>query len=318
MTDDRPRLHAVPTGVDPIPPETENLLRVAFESAPVGIAVLETGDGRLGRVLAANAVLCNLIGCDHLGVVGSRFDALLESVGATATTPPEPLLVDSAEPQHFEECLRRDDGSLAFLAIDVVRVESDDPSSLSVVSVRDATDIHDLAARFAFVADHDLLTALLNRRGFENRLVESLARSVRYGETGAVVVLDLDRFKAVNDTDGHAAGDTLLQAIAEVLRSRLRTTDLVARVGGDEFALMLGRVESASAIGTVESLLAELRARIETLAGTAARVTVSAGIALFDGEHPTTVARVLEVADAALYDAKRSGRARAVLAPQTA
>jgi diguanylate cyclase (GGDEF)-like protein/PAS domain S-box-containing protein len=318
MTDDRPRLHAVPSGAEPIPTETENLLRVAFESAPVGIAVLETGDGRLGRVLAANTVLCNLIGCDHLGVVGSRFDALLESVGATATTSPEPLLLDSTEPQHFEECLRRDDGSLAFLAIDVVRVESEDPGSLSVVSVRDATDIHDLAARFAFVADHDLLTALLNRRGFENRLVESLARSVRYGETGAVVVLDLDRFKAVNDTDGHAAGDTLLQAIAEVLRTRLRTTDLVARVGGDEFALMLGRVDSASAIGTVESLLAELRARIETLAGAAARVTVSAGIALFDGEHPTTVARVLEVADAALYDAKRSGRARAMLAPQTA
>ena len=251
-------------------------------------------------------------------MVGVRLEQLFDGIGAAATSTLEPLLLDAVEHQHFEECLRRDDGSLAFLSIDAARVECGDPRALAVVSVRDATDIHDLAARFAFVADHDLLTSLLNRRGFETRLVESLARSIRYGEMGGVVLLDLDHFKAVNDTDGHTAGDTLLQAVAEVLRTRLRSTDLVARVGGDEFALMLGRVNEASAVGTVESLLQELAARISTLAGAASRVTVSAGIALFDGDHPTTVAQVLEAADGALSEAKASGRAHASLAARTA
>jgi diguanylate cyclase (GGDEF)-like protein/PAS domain S-box-containing protein len=295
---------------------SENLLRMVFDCAPVGIAVLEVGDNRLGRVLAANQELCKLLGYDHHDVIGATLETLFEGVGAAATTTIEPLMLGTVEHQHFEECLRRDDGDLTFLAIDARRVEcAGEPDGLAVVAVRDATDLHDLAARFAFVADHDLLTALLNRRGFETRLVEALARSVRYGDTGAVVVLDLDRFKAVNDSHGHAAGDAVLQTIAEVLRRRLRSTDLIARVGGDEFALMINHVDGEAALRTVDELLEQIRDRIATMHGAAARVTVSAGIATFDQEHPTTVALIMDAADAALYDAKRSGRAQAALAP---
>jgi diguanylate cyclase (GGDEF)-like protein/PAS domain S-box-containing protein len=296
---------------------SENLLRMVFDCAPVGLAVLEVGDGRLGKVIAANRELCRLLGYDHDDVIGEQLERLFDGIGASATTNIQPLMLGAVEQQHFEECLRRDDGELTFLAIDARRIECDGDAALAVVAVRDATDIHDLAARFAFVADHDLLTALLNRRGFETRLVEALARSVRYGETGAVVVLDLDRFKEVNDSNGHAAGDAVLQTIAEVLRKRLRTTDLVARVGGDEFALLIGHVDGPEALQTVDELLGQIRDRIATMAGAAARVTVSAGIATFDRDHPTTVAQIMEAADAALYDAKRSGRARAALAPMT-
>jgi diguanylate cyclase (GGDEF)-like protein/PAS domain S-box-containing protein len=306
---------------DPSPPPAAavsgSLLRTVFDCAPVGIALLEFGDCRLGRVVAANQELCTLLGYDRDDVIGESLETLFDGVGAAATTTIQPLMLGAVEHQHFEECLRRDDGALTFLAIDARRVECEaEAGSLAVVAVRDATDIHDLAARFAFVADHDLLTALLNRRGFETRLVEAIARSVRYGENGAVVLLDLDRFKEVNDSNGHAAGDAVLQAIAEVLRKRLRTTDLVARVGGDEFALMIGHVDGEGAMRTVDELLEQLRDRIATMAGAATRVTVSAGIATFDGDNPTTVALVMEAADAALYDAKRSGRARASLAPQ--
>jgi diguanylate cyclase (GGDEF)-like protein/PAS domain S-box-containing protein len=296
---------------------SENLLRMVFDCAPVGLAVLEVGEARLGKVIAANRELCKLLGYDYDDVIGEQLERLFDGIGASATTNIQPLMLGAVEHQHFEECLRRDDGELTFLAIDARRIECDGDAALAVVAVRDATDIHDLAARFAFVADHDLLTALLNRRGFETRLVEALARSVRYGETGAVVVLDLDRFKEVNDSNGHAAGDAVLQTIAEVLRKRLRTTDLVARVGGDEFALMIGHVDGPEALETVDELLGQIRDRIATMAGAAARVTVSAGIATFDRDHPTTVAQILEAADAALYDAKRAGRARAALAPMT-
>src|SRR5262249_41372558 len=152
----------------------ENLLRMVFDCAPVGIAVLEVGDNRLGRVLAANQELCRLLGYDHQDVVGETLEALFEGVGAASTTTIEPLMLGAVEHQHFEECLRRDNGDLPSLAIDARRVEcADERDGLAVVAIRDATDLHDLAARFAFVADHDLLTALLNRRGFETRLVET-------------------------------------------------------------------------------------------------------------------------------------------------
>jgi diguanylate cyclase (GGDEF)-like protein/PAS domain S-box-containing protein len=308
-------LSAVPT--PPAAGVTESLLRLVFDCAPVGIALLELGEGRLGRVVAANQELCKLLGYDHEDVVGRPLDVLLEGIGASATTSIQPLQDGEVDHQHFEECLRRDDGALTFLAVDARRVAADGDTALAVVAMRDATDIHDLAARFAFVADHDLLTALLNRRGFETRLVEALARSVRYGDTGAVVVLDLDRFKEVNDTNGHAAGDAVLQTIAEVLRRRLRTTDLVARTGGDEFAVMIGHVDGEGALRKVDELLEALRDRIATLSGAAARVTVSAGVATFSKEQPTTVGQIMEAADAALYEAKRSGRAQAVLAPTT-
>ena len=131
-------------------------------------------------------------------------------------------------------------------------------------------------------------------------------------------MLDLDRFKEVNDTNGHAAGDAVLQAIAEVLRKRLRTTDLVARVGGDEFAVMIGHVDAEGALNMVNELLEQIRERIATMPGAAAEVTVSAGIAAYDKDHPTTVALIMEAADTALYEAKRSGRAQAALAPQIA
>src|SRR4051812_11174091 len=274
---------------------SENLLRMVFDCAPVGVGVLEVGDGRLGKVLAANQELCKLLGYDHDDVIGRPLEVLFEGIGAAATTSIEPLMLGAVEHQHFEECLRRENGDLTFLAIDARRVEcADESESLAVVAIRDATDLHDLAARFAFVADHDLLTALLNRRGFETRLVEALARSVRYGDTGAVVALDLDHFKDVNDTNGHAAGDQVLQTIAEVLRKRLRTTDLVARTGGDEFAVMIGHVDDEGAVRTVNELLQQIRDHIATLHGAAARVTISAGIATFDQEHPTTVALIVE------------------------
>ena len=130
-------------------------------------------------------------------------------------------------------------------------------------------------------------------------------------------MLDLDRFKEVNDTNGHAAGDAVLQAIAEVLRKRLRTTDLIARIGGDEFAVMINHVDGEAALGMVDELLEQIRERIGEMHGAAAHVTVSAGIAAFDKDHPTTVALIMEAADAALYDAKRAGRAQASLAPRT-
>jgi diguanylate cyclase (GGDEF)-like protein len=158
-------------------------------------------------------------------------------------------------------------------------------------------------------ASQDPLTGLKNRRRFEEDLRAELARSHRYGVTGALLMLDLDHFKRVNDTLGHAAGDRVLAEIAEVMRGRARETDVLARLGGDEFAIVLPRCEPEEA----EEVAAEVAAAIEDRMRAEKDVpplTASIGIAPFGTGHRLSYESVLGRADAAMYAAKGSGRDR--------
>lgn len=160
-------------------------------------------------------------------------------------------------------------------------------------------------SRLRHLADHDPLTGLLNRRRFEQELARHLAHVRRYGPEGAALVLDLDRFKPVNDTHGHAAGDRLLARVASVLRERLRVTDVVARIGGDEFAVLLPRADRAGAEAVARSLVATVRE--QAIAAGADPVTVSAGVVLFADCGPVGAEAALAAADLAMYDAKAAG-----------
>ncbi len=183
--------------------------------------------------------------------------------------------------------------------------------ALAVLRRRAARDRRALAAlretttRLRHLADHDGLTGLLNRRRFEQELARHLAHGRRYGPAGAALVLDLDRFKPVNDTWGHAAGDRLLARVACVLRERLRATDVVARLGGDEFAVLLPCADRAGAEAVARSLVETVRA--EALAAGADPVTVSAGVVLLSDGAPFDVEGALAAADLAMYDAKTAG-----------
>ena len=128
------------------------------------------------------------VGATHLTTLTMRIRRYNPQVSADPWWDEFTIQVDPYERlvEALHEVKWHHDGTLTFLAIDARRIECGNEAPLAVLAVRDATDIHDLAARFAFVADHDLLTSLLNRRGFESRVVEALARSVRYGDTGAV------------------------------------------------------------------------------------------------------------------------------------
>ncbi len=183
--------------------------------------------------------------------------------------------------------------------------------ALAALRRRAARDRQDLRALLAttsqlrHLADHDALTGLPNRRRFEQELARHLAHVRRHGPDGAVLVLDLDCFKPVNDTFGHAAGDRLLARVAGVLRERLRVTDVVARLGGDEFAILLPRVDRASAAAVARSLVETVRA--EALTADAHGVTVSVGVVAFDDCSTALPEGVLALADLAMYDAKAAG-----------
>ena len=159
-----------------------------------------------------------------------------------------------------------------------------------------------LMARLQFLATHDHLTGLLNRRAFDQELAAHQRFGQRYGPTGGVIFLDLDGFKEANDTLGHSAGDLLLQQAATVLTKAVRDTDLVGRVGGDEFAVLLREAGPAEVEGTAERIIREL-ARIKE----PTPLTASAGVATY-ADHPNAI----DAADAAMYEAKRAGGDRYV------
>jgi diguanylate cyclase (GGDEF)-like protein len=154
-------------------------------------------------------------------------------------------------------------------------------------------------------AGQDPLTGLKNRRRFEQELQVAMARGRREGTTGALLMLDLDHFKQVNDSHGHPAGDQLIREIAEVLRNRSRESDVLARLGGDEFAVVLPRCSPAEARVVAEAIAQAIRQHeppeIESL-------TASVGVAIF-GDHPrTSIGSVVSEADTAMYAAKDGGR----------
>ncbi len=165
----------------------------------------------------------------------------------------------------------------------------------------------------ARLASRDPLTDLVNRRRFDEEMRARLVESGRYKTNGAIVLLDLDHFKEVNDTWGHAAGDSVLRAVADVLRRATRQSDMAARLGGDEFAVLLPHADVAAAAVCARKILAELAGVRIDMEGTLYTPAASVGCAAFPA-HGASPHELLRAADIALYEAKRTGRNRAVIA----
>lgn len=168
------------------------------------------------------------------------------------------------------------------------------------------------AREIARRAQIDGLTGLPNRDAFERRLVEETERALRYRQPLALLFLDIDHFKVVNDTHGHAAGDHALVAVATALRSTARAVDVVCRYGGEELVVIAPGTWSADALNLAERLRCAVATTAIDSAGST--LTVSVGVAGLP-EHAISAPLLMERADAALYEAKRSGRNRSSLAP---
>jgi diguanylate cyclase (GGDEF)-like protein len=161
----------------------------------------------------------------------------------------------------------------------------------------------------------DPLTGMYNRRYMEETLARELLRAQRTQAALSVVVIDLDHFKKVNDTHGHAAGDAVLKGTGQCLQGAVRASDIACRLGGEEFILILPECPRDDAVQKAEELCARVRGLHFRDAASPVRVTASFGVAAFPADG-TTAAAVVEAADAALYQAKRSGRNRVVAAGQ--
>jgi diguanylate cyclase (GGDEF)-like protein len=172
--------------------------------------------------------------------------------------------------------------------------------------------------RLELLAVTDVLTKLLNRRGFQDQAHAAIAQARRGSIPVSVVMFDIDRFKSINDGFGHDAGDTVLRLFAAVLGTDLRAGDVLGRLGGEEFALLLPGNRPSDAIATAERLRDAVRERVAHPAADGRLVTVSAGVAHIPSglAAAEALARALSAADEALYAAKQAGRDRAMIASE--
>jgi diguanylate cyclase (GGDEF)-like protein len=175
-----------------------------------------------------------------------------------------------------------------------------------------------LSDRLAALSTTDPLTGIPNRRALDDHLEDELARARRYGTPLAVVMLDLDHFKRLNDRHGHAAGDAVLRQVASVLDAEKRRGDTIARFGGEEFVAILSHADEAAAQGWAERVKGRLASMAIEVGGTILRVTASFGVAgCLPGDSGFAGGEsLLAAADRALYVAKARGRNRVVVAPE--
>jgi diguanylate cyclase (GGDEF)-like protein len=222
-------------------------------------------------------------------------------LGARAWTP----IRSAAESSNFTELNREDPPIQGDPAIESVLAKLD-PEDRRVIDEALA-QARKTEAELRYIADHDSLTGLLDRRRFRAELDTYVSFTGRYGGQGAVMIIDIDGLKTINDSLGHHAGDNLIRHVAAIMRERVRTTDIVARLSGDEFAVLMPQSDTAGALQLGE----DLRAQVADSAAAGLdmeQATISVGITMFGGERGIGAEAVLAAADQAMYRAKDEGR----------
>ncbi|HET8648114.1 MAG TPA: diguanylate cyclase, partial [Vicinamibacteria bacterium] len=259
-----------------------------------------------GRVLDCNDACARMLGYD------SRPDLLAQGAMAAYFEPAQRQAMIERLRQHgslsnLETCLRRKDGSPMWVLENVTLLADDGQEPTLEGTLIDITDRKRAEQQIVYQATHDALTGLPNRAYFRDRLVNALALARRDGAQAAVLFLDLDAFKLVNDTLGHTVGDRLLQAAADRLRASVREGDTIARVGGDEFTVLLAHVKALDDAVAVAEKLLEAVGHPFQVDGQQLFTTASIGVGLFpeDGQDADTL---MKNADAAMYRAKEAGR----------
>ena len=275
---------------------------VAFDRSPIGMALFNT-DGEYVRV---NAALSALLGRPPEDLLGRRDQELTHPDDRQADLDAAWEILEGRTDTHqTEKRFVRPDGTVVWALANLTFLRDEAGRPLSWVGqFQDVTDRRRQEAELQHLADHDPLTGLLNRRAFERALDQHLARVRRYGVQGALLMIDLDGFKAVNDQHGHETGDAVLAGVAERLRARLRTSDLVARLGGDEFAALLPAADRAEA-EHVARVAVEVVRDLSPAAGPPVTASVGAVVISEPDLSPHIVQRE---ADRAMYAAKRAGR----------
>ena len=288
--------------------EVQARFESAFTSAPIGMALVDLD----GRCLQVNDALCRITGHTREQLKATTLRDITHSDDVDRDADFLRELLDGRIPSYqTEKRYRHAWGHYLWVLLTKSLVRDVQGRPLYVVTqVQDISERKEMTVRLEYLIDHDFLTGLYNRRRFEQELAREAGRVARYEAKGAVLMIDLDNFKDVNDAFGHKAGDDLLKGVAGALKHRIRQTDVLARVGGDEFAVLLPEADADEAQKVADSIIKTLSQQVAVLGERSIHATASVGVALFDGLSATAV---LAFADQAMYEAKQAGRNRAAV-----
>ncbi|RQV59974.1 EAL domain-containing protein [Burkholderia cenocepacia] len=275
-----------------------------FESALEGIMVTD----RRARIERVNQAFTRLTGYSEDEVIG-RNPGLLSS-GRQTPDFYKQLWHSLTTDGHWQGEIwnRRKTGELflEYLTITSIRDSAGEISHYAAI-FSDITQRRQAEERLGYLATHDVLTNLANRMLFEERLAHAISHAKRFGRKVAVMYLDLDRFKLINDTLGHNAGDEVLKMVAERIVANVRANDTVARMGGDEFALVLEEIDDVRDVGRVARKLLDEVGRAIDIGDREIFVTPSIGISIYPDDG-TAAEDLILLADQAMYGAKSRGR----------
>ena len=288
--------------------EGQDRFESAFGNAPIGMALVDLNGGWL----QVNNALCRIVGYTEAELKATTLRAIThpEDVNHDARDL-EQLLHGAIRSYQSEKRYRHSWGHHVWVLETVSLVRDEKGGALYLITqVQDIAERKEFARRLEHLVDHDFLTGLFNRRRFEQELSQEADRAARYGSPGAVLLIDLDNFKSVNDTLGHKAGDDLLKGVAALLRQRMRQTDVLARVGGDEFAVLLPQTDAERAQIVADEVVKALSRQNAVLGEQSLTITATLGVAMFDHLSAT---EVLARADFAMYEAKQAGRNRVAM-----
>lgn len=287
--------------------ESEQRFHMAFEQAPIGMALLDH-DSRLVQI---NPTLANLLGYSVRELTGKRIFSLVLDEDLIGFEHTLKALLDGSDLRVRTDLrFARADGqtlwaSVAMAFIDPFRSEE----KYIILQLQDITESVELSARLQYEAAHDELTGFVNRREFERRLTRLLANHHDEQINHTLCYLDLDRFKIINDSEGHIAGDEVLRQVAAILQEHIRGGDTIARIGGDEFAILLEHCDVKSACRIADTLIMAVNEFRFCWSDKVFRLDLSIGVASIEPEYFNTY-DILRVADAACAAAKEAGGAR--------
>jgi len=278
------------------------LLETVISAAREGVVIV--AEDR--RVLYANPAAGAITGFDPEELVGSGEGFLRHNLDQALC---DYICGEAQKNSHWQQEIemhaKNGEPRLVWLNLDVLR-NRQGQIEYYVAIMNDVTDIYRSRAELQHVATHDDLTGLPNRALFEERLEQALSRARRQEVIGALLLLDLDRFKQINDSLGHAVGDGMLVEVAERLNQACRMEDMVARLGGDEFTVVLEDLESLEQASRVAEKILDVFSRPMSVEGLELDVSTSVGIATFPAEGES-IGDLLKQADAAMYEAKEAG-----------
>ncbi len=277
----------------------------AFEQAPIGIAIIDAA----GRIEEVNAAFSSFTGYPAAVLAGRPLPDFVHPEDREDAAQTIRRLGRDDGASETEQRLLTADGRVVWTAITATAMSDGDASAdRLLLHCEDVSDRRAYEARLQHLANHDPLTGLLNRRAFTEELERHAARVRRYGDRGALLMIDVDHFKAVNDVLGHSAGDRVIIDVARGLQSRLRESDVVARLGADEFAVLLPEADEAQAQRVAETLLADVRALVVPGALGPRPISASIGLHATRATDDVTAEALMMCGDLALLDAKEAGR----------